>query len=417
MRILYLSQYFPPEVGATQTRAYEMARNWVRLGHQVTMLTEIPNHPAGIIPPAYRGKLFERAEMEGIDVIRVWVKASPVKSFRNRMLFYLTFMMNATAAGLLLARGWPKHSRGRRGYDLIYATSPPLFVGGAALALNYLRRIPMVFEVRDLWPESAVALGEISNPRVIAWATKLEETCYRRGRAIVVVTDGIRATLEARGIPPGKQLFVPNGANVEMFQFRPDGRQRIRAKLGIQDTFVAIYAGIHGVAQGLETVIEAAHLLRDKPEIHFLLIGDGPQKAPIAALAATLHLSNLTLLPEQPRDEIPDYLSAADVALIPLRDIPLFHGARPSKMFDAWACERPLLLSINGEARRTMEEAGGGIFVPPEDPAAMAQAILALQESPAERARMGIKGRAYTQTHFSRRQLAETLIAELEGLL
>ena len=156
MDILYLSQYFPPEAGATQTRAYEMARNFVRLGHTVTMIAEVPNHPSGIIRPEFRGKLFHRAGLEGIDVIRVWVKASPLKDFRSRMLFYLTYMLNAALAGLLLA--------GRR-YNLIYASSPPLFVGGAALALSALKRTPLVFEVRDLWPESAVALGEISNPR------------------------------------------------------------------------------------------------------------------------------------------------------------------------------------------------------------------------------------------------------------
>jgi glycosyltransferase involved in cell wall biosynthesis len=416
MNILYLSQYFPPEAGATQTRAYEMARNWVRLGHQVTMLTEIPNHPAGIIPPAYHGKLYERSDLEGIDVIRVWVKTSPIKNFRNRLLFYLTYLANATFAGLLLRSGWSRTLGRPGGFDLIYATSPPLFVGGAALALSHLQRIPMVFEVRDLWPESAVALGELSNRHAIAWATRLEESCYRRANGIVVVTDGIRSALEDRGIPGDKLLLVPNGANIELFQFRPEGRQRIRAELGMQDAFIAIYAGIHGVAQGLETIAQAANRLRDRPQIHFLLVGDGPEKARIAALAADYGLSNLTLIPEQPRDKMPDYLSSADVALVPLRNVPLFHGARPSKMFDAWSCERPLLLSIDGEARRTMEQARGGIFVPPEDPDAMAQAILHLQECPAKRIQMGANGRSYTETHFSRRRLAEELIIKLEEL-
>ena len=173
MRILYLSQYFPPEVGATQTRAYEMARYLVSTGHQVTMLTEVPNHPSGIIPPEYRGKLWERANLDGIDVIRVWVKASPNKTFSTRMAFYLTYMINAALARLLLARDR---------YDVLVATSPPLFVGGAALALSVLRRTPMVFEVRDLWPESAVALGELSDSRAVALAGKLEKMCYNRAR-------------------------------------------------------------------------------------------------------------------------------------------------------------------------------------------------------------------------------------------
>ena len=405
MRILYLSQYFFPEVGATQTRAYEMASNWVRLGHHVTLITEIPNHPSGIIPPAYRGKLYQNDQLDGIEVIRVWVKASPVKNFRNRILFYLSYMLNAAVAGIFLARGR---------YDLLYASSPPLFVGASALILSYLRRIPMVFEVRDLWPESAVALGELSNPRFIAWSTRLEEVCYRRARKVIVVTSDIRERLVRRGITNEKILFVPNGSNTESFQFDPVARERIRASLGLQDKFIAIYAGIHGVAQGLEHVVEAARLLQNEANIHFLLIGEGPKKAEIAALVGGYQLNNLMLLHEQPRNDIPAFLSAADVALIPLRKIDIFKGALPSKIFDAWACNRPILLSVDGEAHQIMESAGGGVFVPPEDPEAMASALKTLCNSPKECKRMGENGRAYTIQHFSRRALAEQLAKELE---
>jgi glycosyltransferase involved in cell wall biosynthesis len=192
MRILYLSQYFPPEAGATQTRAYEMAVNWVRLGHQVTILTEFPNHPSGIIPSSYKGKLYERTSLEGVEVLRVWIKASPKKNYFNRMLFYLTFMLNAIIAGLFLTRGK---------FDLLYASSPPLFVGGSALVLSKIKRIPLIFEVRDLWPESAVALGELNNRMSISLSTKLEESCYRRAVQIVVVTHGIYDRLIQRGIP------------------------------------------------------------------------------------------------------------------------------------------------------------------------------------------------------------------------
>lgn len=404
MRILYLSQYFPPEAGATQTRAYEMARNWVRLDHAVTMIAEVPNHPSGIIAPEYRGKPFERSRLEGIDVIRVWVKTSPVKNFRNRIMFYLTYMINATLAGLLLARGH---------YDLIYASSPPLFVGGAALALKKLRGIPLVFEVRDLWPESAVALGELNNRSAIAWATALEEACYRNAKRIIVVTQGIRDRLEERGIQPAKIILIPNGANIELFQFNPQARIELRRKLDLGNKFTAIYAGIHGVAQGLEFVLEAARLLEKEAEIHFLLVGDGPKKTDIVALARKMALSNLTMLPEQPREAIPGLLSAADAAIIPLRKIDLFKGALPSKIFDAWACERPVLLSVDGEARQIVETAGGGWFVPPEDPQALAQAILALKANPGECKRLGANGRVFTERKYSRRALAEELLQSL----
>jgi colanic acid biosynthesis glycosyl transferase WcaI len=408
MRILYLSQYFPPEAGATQTRAYEMARNLVRLGHAVTMIAEVPNHPSGIIPPAYRRKLVERSQLEGIQVIRVWVKASPVKSFRNRMLFYLTYMLNASLAGLLLARGR---------YDLIYASSPPLFVGGAALALSYLRRIPMLFEVRDLWPESAVALGELSSRRAVAWATRLEEACYRRAGAIVVVTEGIRQRLLQRGLAQDKVHLVPNGANVDLFHFDSQGRQRLRQELGLGEKFVVIYAGIHGVAQGLETLLEAAKKLKGEAQVHFLLVGDGPKKAEIASLAAQLRLPNLTLMDEQPRAAIPALLSAADAAVIPLRKLEIFKGALPSKMFDSWACERPVLLSVDGEARRVMETADGGIFVNPEDPAALAHAILELRDDPELARQMGLRGRLFTELNYTRQAQAEQLAGIMQAVL
>lgn len=407
MRILYLSQYFPPEVGATQTRAYEMARHLVRAGHEVTMLAEIPNHPSGVIPPQYRDKLFERERVEGIDVIRVWVKASPEKNFRNRMLFYLSYMVGAILAGLLLAR---------RRYDVIYATSPPLFAGGAGVALSLLRRARFVFEVRDLWPESAVALGELRSQRAITWATHLEKICYNRAVRIVVVTEGIERRLRERGLPADKLWLVPNGSNTALFQKRPEEGARLRCELGLEGKFIALYAGIHGLAQGMETLVEAARLLQAESEIHFLFVGEGPKKADVVALKKAYGLDNLTLLAERPMAEMPAFLSAANVALVPLRRLELFQGALPSKMFDAWACACPVVLSIAGEAQRVMEEAQGGIFVEPEDAAGIAGAVLYLRDHPDEAARLGANGRRYVEKHYSRERMAqrlESLLLEL----
>jgi colanic acid biosynthesis glycosyl transferase WcaI len=405
MRILYLSQYFPPETGATQTRAFEMARSFVRAGHPVTMLAEIPNHPSGVIPPTYRGKLYQRSALEGIDVIYVWVKASPNKSFRSRIIFYLSYMLTAALAGILLARG---------AYDLIYCSSPPLFAGAAGLALAFLKRKPLVFEVRDLWPESAIALDELSNPRWIRWAEALENACYRRSRKIVVVTRGIHNRLLERGIPAEKLVFIPNGANLDEFQFQADQRSGWREELGWQDKFVAIYAGIFGLAQGLETIVKTAELLRDSLSIRFLLVGEGPKKEEITNLAARLNLDNLQILPEQPRSAMPGLLSAADVAMIPLRRLELFKGALPSKMFDAWACSRPIVISIDGEARELVNHAEGGLYVPPEDPWALAKALLQLHADQELCTRMGSNGRAYTAAHYSRPVLAEQLMKILE---
>jgi colanic acid biosynthesis glycosyl transferase WcaI len=408
MRILYISQYFPPEAGATQTRAYEMAKNWVRLGHQVTMLTEFPNHPSGIIPDTYKGKFFEHVDLDGIDVVRVWVRASPVKNFVNRMWFYLTFMFNASIASLFIDHGK---------VDFLYATSPPLFVGGVALFIRFYRRIPMVFEVRDLWPESAVALGELKNHQVVSIATRLEELCYRKATQIIVVTHGIYERLINRRILPEKLIYIPNGANVELFAYDPIGRTRIRTELRLENKFVAIYAGIFGLAQGLEVILEAARLLVIRPEIHFVLIGDGPKKSEINSLASSYNLPNLTLLSEKPREQIPAYLSAADVALAPLKKAEIFKGALPSKLFDAWACERPVILSIDGEARELVERINGGIYIPPEEPEKLAEAIQSLMNSPIESQTMGKNGLRYTKERHSRAALAEELISHLENTI
>ena len=407
MRILYLSQYFFPETGATQIRAYEMAKHWVQLGHQVTLIAEIPNHPTGIVPLEYRGKLYQRDLLDGIEVIRVWVKASPRKNFRNRLLFYLSYMLTSTLAGLSLVNGH---------YDLIFASSPPLFVGGAALALHYLKRIPMVFEVRDLWPESAVALGELNNPMAINLSTRLEETCYRVAKKIVVVTDGIRHRLASRGIAADKIALIPNGADTELFRFNPAVRDKIRSELGLQDKFVAIFAGMHGIAYDLATLVEAARLLREVADISILLIGEGPKKAETAALIQQHGLTNISMLPEQPFILIPSFLSAADVAVIPLRKLELFKATLPVRMFDAWACNLPVILGVEGEARELLEKAEGGLFIPPEDPQELAAALMRLRASPDERQKMGESGRAFTVQNYSRHSLAGKLITELEAM-
>jgi glycosyltransferase involved in cell wall biosynthesis len=407
LRILYLSQYFPPEVGATQTRAHEMAHGLVQAGHHVTMITEVPNHPAGIIPPEYQGKWYESTNLDGIDVIRVWVKTAPVKTFRTRMAFYLSFMVMAIGAGLFLARGK---------FDVIYATSPPLFVGGAALVLSYLRRIPLVFEVRDLWPESAVVLGELTNRRAIALADWLERACYHRATRVVVVTHGIRDRLLQRGYPAQLLALIPNGANTNLFTPQPQAGQRIRRELGLDNHFVVLYAGIHGIAQGLEWVLQAAHQLIDDARIQFVFVGDGPCKTDLLRLKDELALTNVTMLDARPREVIPAYLSAANLSLVPLRRLELFKGALPSKMFDAWACACPVLLSIDGEARQVLDLAQGGVFVEPESVIALVTAIRRLAVQPELGLACGANGRQFVERHYSRQAQARQLTDLLTGL-
>jgi glycosyltransferase involved in cell wall biosynthesis len=397
LRILHLTQYFPPEPGAVQVRAHAMASNLVKRGHQVTVLTEMPNHPVGIIPPEYRGKILVRERLDNIDVVRVWVKTSPRKNFRTRLAFYLSYMVDAMLRGLLL--------RGR--YDVVFVNSPPLFVGAAGLALSYLRRTPFVFEVQDLWPESAVEMGELKDPRFIRWATWLEEQCYHRAQRIVVVTDGIYERLRERGYPAEKLALIENGSNTAIFRPQPEEtRTRVRAELGLQDRFIAIYGGIMGLAQGVETLIETARLLVEEPDVHVLLVGGGPRRQAVEELVESYRLPNLTLLPSQSLEAMPAYLSAADVALVPLRDLDLFHGARPTKMFDAWACQRPTVVSVTGEARRIMEEADAGLAAEPENPADIARAVLELRDDTERRQRLGLNGQRYVDAHYSLQAMA-----------
>src|SRR5438552_6981588 len=365
MRILYFSQYYPPEVGATSTRASAMSRYLVEMGHWVTVVTEVPNHPSGVIPPHYRGRLSERVCEDGVDVLRLWVWTSPEKTFKSRMRFYLSYMGMGALAGSLL----------RGHYDLVYATSPPLFVGPAGLAAALTRRVPFVFEVRDLWPESAVSLGELNSPKAIRAAEVLERFLYSRASRIIVVTEGIRRRLVERGLPEEKLALIPNGADTDLFRFDPEGRARVRANLGVEDKFVAMYAGIHGLAQGMENLVEAARLLKPREDIALVFIGEGPKKALVAQLKETFDLDNLTLLPEVPVEQMPAYLSAADCSIVPLKDDPVFHGALPSKMFEAWACSRPVVLSVAGEAVEALKRVGGGIIARPDDPVDVAAGI------------------------------------------
>jgi glycosyltransferase involved in cell wall biosynthesis len=406
MRVLYFTQYYPPEVGATQTRAAEMSRHLAGAGHDVTVVTEVPNHPSGIIPPEYRGKIWERTREDGVDVLRLWVATAPEKTFRTRMAFYLSYMAAAGAAGSLLA--------GR--YDVVFATSPPLFAGASGLAAATVRNIPFVFEVRDLWPESAVVLGELNNRRAIVAAERLEALLYSRAARIVAVTVGIRERLIERGLPERKLALIGNGANTGHFRFDPRRREVVRHRLGLDTRFVAMYAGVHGIAQGLETLLEAAALLGDDERVALVFVGEGPRKAALVSRAAVMGLRNVRFLPEVSSAEMPGYLSAADCSIVPLRDEPLFRGALPSKMFEAWACARPVVLSVAGEAASVLEEARGGISCPPEDAAAMAAAIRSLAGNPGGASEMGRSGRALVEARYSRAaqaRLLESLLREV----
>ena len=404
LRILYISQYFPPEVGATQTRAFEMVSHFVKNGHHVTVLTEFPNHPRGLIHPEYKGRWFKVDRHHDIDILRTWVFTRPQKTFFTRLGFYLSFMIMGGLLGTFI----------RGPFDVVYATSPPFFVGLTGLWLSRIKNAKFVFEVRDLWPQTAVELGEITNERFIRWSEWLESLYYRKSYRIVTVTKGLFDAIVNKGYDKQKIRLIPNGTNTELFYNR--GKD-VKSQMGFDGKFVVLYAGIFGIAQGMEQLCDLVVTMKSEEDIHFLFIGEGPMKQKVLEIQNTGSLSNMSVLPEVQTQKIADYISSADCCLVPLKKSPLFLRALPSKLFDYMACERPVVVGVDGEARRVVEESKAGIFVEPGNTMQMAQAILKLKAEPDLCLQMGRAGRAYVKAHFSRRQQAFELEKVLEEIV
>ncbi len=400
MRLLILTQYYPPETGAPQNRLSDLARRLARRGHAVTALTAMPNYPKGRIFDGYRGRLVFREILDGVRVLRTWIYATPGKGFAVRLLNYFSFV----ATSLLFGSG----RIGRQ--DVVLVESPPLFLGITGWILARLSGARLVFNVSDLWPASAVALGMVRNRALIGAAERLELFFYRAARLVTGQTRGIVDDIRRR-CPGSPVLLYTNG--VDTAAFGPEaGRARaeIRRRHGLaEDAFVAGYAGLHGLAQGLDILLDAA---KRAPQVVFALWGDGPVKADLQARAAGL--ANVRFFPTLPSRDVPGLLSSFDAAVVPLKKDPLFQGALPSKMFEAMAAARPLLLAVDGEARALVERAGAGLCVPPEDGGALAEAVERLRGDPALAAQLGAQGRAHVLEHYDRERIAERLERALE---
>jgi glycosyltransferase involved in cell wall biosynthesis len=400
MHILIVSQYFHPEVGATQTRMLEFARALAREGHRLTVLTEFPNHPHGRIPAEYRGKIFTRETFEGFDIVRVWVRASESKSVLSRLAFYFSFTFMAFVRGLFL---FPRP-------DVVLATSPPLFSAAAGRALSFAYGAKFILDIRDLWPKAAEALGMLADPRFIKPAEWLERFLYRRADRITAVTKGFCAHI-ASLVPRGEEKieWLPNGAATDIFS--PEKTDPgLRGRLGLEGKFIVTFAGTHGIAQGLPAILEAARLLRDDPGVVFLFLGEGPVKEALVEAAREGDLSNVRFHPGVPTDEAAPFVNMSDLLLVPLKNDPEFRSFIPSKLFDFMACARPIVLSVDGEARAILEEAGAGVWIPAEDPRALAEAIADLRGDEEKRAEMGRRGREFVLQSYTRERQNERLI-------
>jgi glycosyltransferase involved in cell wall biosynthesis len=405
VHVLFITQYFTPEVGATQTRIHEFAWACLARGHRVTVLTEFPNHPHGRILPAYRGRVAARETLDGFSVLRVWVHATPEKTTGTRLALYGSFFALATAAGLVM---------GDRP-DVVLATSPPLPVGLTGWIVARLRGARFVLDVRDLWPAAALAVGAITRRWPVRLAGRLEAFLYRHADRITTVTRGFARHIAPLARDPSCVTWLPNGAADVFDPVRED--PTVRARLGLDGCFVVAFAGLHGMAQGLDTVLEAAAQLRRHPGVVVCLIGDGPVKARLMEQATARGLANVRFLPAVPLAEVPPYLLAADALLVPLRSHPVFETFVPSKLYDFLACARPVILMADGEAREILETSGGGLHAPPGDAAGLAATIERLRAmSPGERRRMGERGRTFVRTHFTRAAQAARLAELLERI-
>jgi colanic acid biosynthesis glycosyl transferase WcaI len=395
LRVVLITHYFPPEIGAPQARLFELARRAAAAGHRVTVVTGLPNYPTGVIPPEYRDRSRHEEMMDGVRVIRTWVYATPNRGFLRRILNHLSFALSSLTA---LRRVGPT--------DVIFVESPPLLTGLAALVYTRVKRAPFVFNVSDIWPQSAVELGALRNPIAIKLAEMLELHLYRRAARVSVVTPGMVERLAARGVPRGKLVLLTNGVDTDVFHPSPPNTELARA-LGLDERKVFLYAGTHGMAQGLETLLEAARLTSD-PQIVYVLVGEGADKESLMRKAEGM--TNVRFLPNQPRSVMPDLLNLAYATIIPLKRLDLFKSALPSKMFESMATSKPIVASLWGEAAELIEAAGCGLVVPPEDAVALRDAVEKLASDPQLARELGGKGRQYVAAHFDRRVLATRFI-------
>ncbi len=389
MRIWILTQFYPPEFGAAAIRLSRLARLLAADGHAVTVLTGMPNYPAGVIPPEYRGRVFCRETLDGVNVERVWVYASPSKRARARLLNQFSFMGMAALRGTFLSRP-----------DVILVESHPLFV---TLTGGWLRRVknaPVVLNVSDLWPESAVATGALrADSPLVKLALPVEKWAYGDAAHIVGMTEGVQAGI--LNVLPDQQHVTLIKNAVDLASFRPgqaDLRAEVRARYGLGDRFTAVHIGNMSLTYDFDILLDAAAAL---PQVAFLFAGGGSQAARIEAQIQERGLTNVQLAGVLPHEQMPGIWAAGDVALIALGDHSVAGGTRPAKLYEALATGTPVVAAIRGEGAALIEEAQAGIVVPIGDSAAMIEALRTLQESPALVAQMSAAGRVYAETALS----------------
>ena len=405
MKFLLLTQYFPPEIGGAQTRLRSMAVELKRLGHDVEVVTALPNYPRGQFYPGYERRVYLREEFEGITVRRVWLYPAMGGGLR-RMLNYGSFTI-MSLFGLLLSQK----------PDFIFVESPPLFLSIPACVAGFLWRVPFIFNVADLWPDIVVEGGFLKQGILIRLMKRLEQWSYRRAAYVNAVTEGMRDTLlREKQVPTDKILFLPNGADTIHYQPRSADASLI-TRLGLHGKKIILWAGTLGHAHGLNYVLDAAKSLEDEHEVYFLFIGDGSAKPELLVQRDRLNLRNVGFLDPVAIEQLPPYYSIAICGLASLLPIPLYDGARPSKIFPILASGKPVLFVGKGETARLIEEARAGIVVAPGDPQALAEAVLQLANQPEAAEELGRNGRRFVEDNYEWSALISRWIAGLRPSL
>lgn len=402
MKILFITDNFPPEVNAPATRTYEHCQEWIKKGVEVTIITCAPNFPHGKVYDGYKNKLYQKEQIDGIEVIRVWSYIAANRGVVKRVLDYVSFAFMAFLVGLFQKA------------DVIIATSPQFFTTWAALGLSKIKRKPWVFELRDLWPDSIRTVGAVKQGRVLDLLEKIELTLYRDSDKVIAVTQAFKANLIDRGISLKKIEVVTNGSNIELFTPREKDQTLLRA-LKLQDKFVIGYIGTHGMAHSLDFITQSIAKI-DDPNIHFLFIGDGAKKSEIVSLASAMDLKNITFLDPIAKEDVPRYLSIIDVSLAPLKKSDTFKTVIPSKIFEASAMQKPTLLGVEGQAQEIIETYRAGLCFEPENEEDFIEKVKLLKSDKLlyQDFQKGCEKLAYD---FDRKQLAMDMLQILKNLV
>ncbi|MCC6643009.1 MAG: glycosyltransferase family 4 protein [Deltaproteobacteria bacterium] len=402
MHIVFISHYFPPEVNAPANRTYEHARRWVADGHQVTVITGVPNHPKGEIFPGYENKWIQEENRDGIRVIRTWMYLGSNENVITRSLNYILFAFTVVYASFLA-----------KDPDVVVATTPQFFSGVAGVLVSRLKRRPFVLEVRDLWPDSIVQLLQLRRGILVRFLELIEKALYKSTSGIVVNSRAFIDHIATFGIPNDRMALIYNGIDPSLFQTRERDVELLREN-GLDGKFIVAYVGTLGIAHGLVTVLDAAQQLRDLDDVVFVLIGDGADRVRLEEEIAERDLRNVRLLGLRPRSEIPRWLASIDVSLVLLRDIPVLETVVPSKIFETLAEARPVLVAGRGEVRRLIEEAKAGFVIDPEVPDQIARAVRYIRAHPDEAKTRALAGREWVAANFQRDDLARAMAKFLE---